>query len=232
MNIYKGIAERWNPQKGLIVRLPKRGFITIPIDEISLYPLSKVDEFGIPLEVKSILGGKVVFCNKEDGTFSRKKVMQEDFKSIEIGDILKASVYAITNIGVFLHYRTLIIFCPIFEISNCFVKQANEYFLKGQKVEVMVTSKPNESLYIIGSYKDTFDDDPFQYAVGDTLVCKVTKVHPHIQAYFLEITPAVKGLLDIYNCPIQLKYGDKIIAIVKRITDKGIKVNFVKKLDS
>lgn len=228
--IYSGIAERWNQEKGLIVRIPEKGFITIPKTEISLYPFDKVDKFGIPLEVKSLLRRNIVFLKKENGVFSRKAIMMEDFNNLYVGKIVEAKISSIANIGIFLRYKTLIMFCPISEISNSFVKTPDECFYKGQSINVKVLSKPDENRYVIVSYKATFNPDMFRFSIGDTLVCKVTNVNESIEAYFLEVTPAINGILNINDCPITLKYGDRIIGIVRKITSKGIKISFQQKI--
>lgn len=228
--IYNGIAERWNQEKGLIVRIPEKGFITIPKTEISLYPFDKVDKFGIPLEIKSLLWRNIVFLKKENGVYSRKAIMREDFNSLNINQIVEAKISSVASIGIFLRYKTLIMFCPISEISNSFVKNASECFYKGQSINVKVLSKPDESRYVIVSYKGTFNQDMFRFSVGDTLVCKVTNVNESIEAYFLEVTPAINGILNINDCPIPLKYGDRIIGRVRKITSKGIKLTFQQKI--
>lgn len=229
--IYKGIAERWNQEKGLIVKIPEKGFITIPKTEITLYPFEKIDKLGIPLEVKSLLRRNILFLKQDNGIFSRKAIMKMDFNSLHAGEIVEAKVYSISNIGIFLRYKTLTMFCPISEISNSFVKSPDEYFYKGQTIKVKVLPNLDENRYVVVSYKATFNPDMFRFSIGDTLVCKVTNIHESINAYFLEITPAIKGLLNISDCPLQLNYGDRIIANVRKITPKGINVSFSQKID-
>ena len=66
--------------------------------------------------------------------------------------------------------------------------------------------------------------------VNDIVICKVLEKvtnDPSGEGYYVIFNQSVYGILD---SNIKLSYGDEVTAIVKKITEKGVKFTMVKKL--
>ena len=226
----QGIARTWNPiRKTLDVEVPdKDSFVRLKEEDISIYSTAKSGKnHTIPYEVFNLLGKPISLIQKSDGSFSHSTCMLNEFNALNVGDVIKATVIRITRISVLLKYKGLTLFIPFKEISDSRFYDAHEYFKLYHKVFVKVIQKSDPSSYIIVSYKRCFSDNLNNYNSYDIVIGKVTSEVTYFNdGLFIEISPRVSGIMNC-NDPSMFKYGDKVRCRVRRVTPKGLKLDFL-----
>lgn len=226
MKIEKGKALSWNRvNKSLQVVTSNSKRIEIPQSEFSIY--GALTHSGIPFEVSWILGKNVFFAKLDNGIYSRKVAMQKLLTEMEIGDIFLATVSFVNEKSAFFKYCGCFFHCSMIEISTSHFKKASEYFSIGQKVNVKLISKGSKTQYPEVSYKQAYPDSYENYSRGDRCIAKVVSFNPQLEAYFMEVSPSVPGIMDLSSSPnlsMQLSYGDKVLCSVKNSTQKGLRL--------
>ncbi len=226
MNVKKGIALGWShSRKALQLVTPDGKRIEIPQSEFSVHDFTAPK--GLPFEVAWLMGKEVYYVELENGIYSRKRVMQKTIYNMVVGEIFEATVIKFCKKGLFVEYNNCFFYCSIFEVSNSFVKDVSDHFYIGQKVDVRLLDKGSKYKYPEVSYKQAFPDCLDNYHSGDYCVCKVSNLSDHLGAYFMEVSPAVPGIMDFENCPkwsLPLHYGDEVLCVVKNVNSKGVRL--------
>ena len=234
MEIKKGTVIGWNKEKNsLIVLLQDDQRIEIEQSEFSIYNMIAPD--GVPFEVLWLIGKEISFAKFENGKYSRKALMRDTMEKMKVGDIFQAKIVSLKEKYIFLEILGCFFHCGEKEISKSFFKSASEYFYIGQTIDVKLLSKGSSTQYAEVSYKQAFPDSLENYTVGDFCMGKVSSVDHAIQAYFVNFSPSVSGLLDFQRCPSSfpsLSYGDEILCKVIGISKIGLKLSLQKVLHS
>lgn len=228
MEIQKGTVVGWNKKNNSLVVLPhhEQRIIQIEQSEFSIYS-ETIAHNGIPFEVFLLTGKDISFAKLENGKYSRKILMSDTMAKLEIGDIFQATVISLKRKNVFLEYSGCFFYCGPNEITRKYFQNASEYFYIGEKIRVKLRTKGSSTRYAEVSYRQAFPDSLENYHHGDFCTAKVAGVNNTMKAYFMEVNPAVYGLLDFQRCPISfppLSYGDIVTCKVKCVTKSGLKL--------
>ncbi len=227
MDIKKGTVVGWNKQNNSLQVITQDDQQRIEIEQSEFSIHEMISPSGVPFEVLWLMGKEISFTRLENGRYSRKAVMSDIMSKMEIGDIFQASVVALQAHSVFLESEGCFFHCGLIEISQCFFKNAAEYFDISQKVMVKLLSKGSGTRYAEVSYKQAYPDSLENYHTGDYCVAKVSRVNDGIQSYFMEVSPSVPGLLDFRSCPsaiFPLSYGDLICCKIKNVSKSGLRL--------
>lgn len=228
--IIQGHAIKWISEKEeLLVSLYNKKLITIPKGEISLYSLERVDKVGTPYIIYDFLHQTISLMEIAPDIFSHRAVMLEQYNSLQVDSIIRATVSSFNDFSVFLTYRDLSIKCSHREVSNSYIKSLSEYFSIGDNIPVKIIEKNPSSFFIETSYKQCFDDCSSNYGFNDVLCGKVTGKIPNGNGYFVEFSPVLLGIVDANLPSYLLNYGDIVTCQVRQVTSKGLKLDFIMK---
>lgn len=222
----EGKVINWDSTlRRLEVATPK-GLIYIPEDEITTYSLEKIAPSGIPNEILDLYNQTISFVPLSKGCWSRKAVMEKDYNAIHNGDIIQGRVIAFSESGnTFFHYKSLTLISSMKDLSTSFVTNPREYLQIAQTVSLKILQKSLYS-YTKVSYSAAYPDNVANYNQGCVLTCKVSMVRKDLNAYFLEVSPSVRGIMDSRHCP-DLSYGKMVICHVRKVTPKGLKLKYI-----
>ena len=129
---------------------------------------SEVDERG---RTRFVVSRKQVQYNEE------RKAREEEFNSINTGDVLTGTVERITDFGAFIKFKSVEGLCHISEVSHYRIKNPSEELEIGQSVECKVIKKTDTKLHLsIKALKKT----PWElflenHKVGDVVECEIIK---------------------------------------------------------
>lgn len=222
---------------GLIVRTNgTRGFI--PSSQFGKKLANRIDELvDRPIKVKVI----EVDREKNRLIFSERHVSEADvlerktdaLKEVKEGDMLEGIVSGVMPFGAFVTVSVAIKgkkedvkveldgLVHISEISWEKVNDPNEYFKKGQKVNVRVLSIDHDAGKLNLSVK-RLANDPWQeiekkYKAGSKHTGQITRVEAF--GSFVNFEPGVDGLIHISKIPAgeEPKVGDKIDVFVETV---------------
>lgn len=226
MELEKGKVLSWNKQNNSLQVIDANNRrIEIFQDEFSIY--DSISPGGLPFEVQWLIGKTITYAKLETGLYSRKAVMADIMSKMEIGDIFSATVVALTIRSVFMEHAGCFFHCTMKEVSKARIKSVAEYFSIGQTAFVKLLTKGQNSMYPEVSYKQAYPDSLSNYHSGDFCIAKVTNPNPERNAYFVEISPTVCGLLDFSHCPpnaLPLNYGDEVFCSVKNVSLYGLRL--------
>lgn len=228
MEIKKGTVVGWNNQTNSLIVISKDDQRRIEIEqsEFSIYEM--LSPSGVPFELSFLMGKEIYFTQLENKKYSRKAVMSNTMSTLKIGDIFQATVISLPSRNAFLEYKGCFFHCGAKEISRSHVKSSAEYFRIGQKINVKLLSKDSSTQYPEVSYKQAYSDSLENYHTGDYCVAKVSHENTAMQAYFMEVTPVVPGLLDFRCCPrsiLPLSHGDIVCCKVKNVSKSGLRLH-------
>lgn len=227
METKKGTVIGWNNQShSLIVLLEDEQRIEIKQSEFSIY-YETLAPSGVPFEVFWLMGKEIGFAKLENGKYSRKALMSDTMKKLQVGDIIQATVVSLKGPNAFLYFSGCFFHCGAKEISKSLVKSASEYFYIGQIIGVKLLSKGSSTQYAEVSYKQAYPDSLENYYSGDYCIAKVCNENTAMQAYFMEVSPNVSGLLDFRCCPntiLPLSHGDIVCCKVKNVSKSGLRL--------
>ncbi len=225
-----GKASYWDTKaRNLIVELENGCLIRLTPEEISLYPLDKPDEDGVPRVVQRMLGKEISMLIDDQGYFSHSKIMMQDFAGLAIGDKVMAKVLRFSPLSVILKYRSLNLFLPRKEVSLARFKSFDEYFHRGESIQVKILNKATPNVYPVVSYRACFMEDLGNFQPHQLVVGKVLTPVVRNDGVFIEISPNVAGIMDCDN-PKVFTYGEKVVCLVKKITPKGLRLSFSSRL--
>lgn len=203
----------------------------IPEDEITVYELSCAEGKCIPGEISGLIGRQIraivtsVDYSKNIVILSRRLSMKQAWEAMEEGTILTACITNNVGYGIFLDIGNGIVTynsrveCAIIRISD-----TSMWFEIGDIVRVKLISKgSNENSRVKASYKLAYPDmteaDKI-ICVGDIIPVQIGKGRL-TDGYFCQFGPQIKGIIDTYEF---LYEGEVVMGIVKKITEKGLKL--------
>lgn len=239
-----GVAIKYDNQlECLFVYLGNGTIGVMPKDEVSIYQYTYPmgDNSLVPYQISTIVGKKinVKIIGIVDGIYmlSRKEEMMKAydyFVSHEEKNII-ARIVNIIDKGMFCDIGGGITgFLPISEISHCYVSNIRSHFSVGNIICVKIIDiKPSEDNYKISlSRRMAYSDITTSNIIkeGDILIGTICYPIYEGDGYFVELTPAISGIVDIPPDLFDLEEGTCVSVYVKKITEKGIKLNLVKVL--
>lgn len=183
---------------------------------------------GIKLEVK------IIEINPEKNRLilSEKEVMSQDalmhreqrFSEIKVGDVVDCSVSTVLPYGVLVDLGGVDGLVHISEIAWEKVSSPSDYFKAGDKIQVKVISKDGEKIALsVKELKNNpWDKVEEKYPIGKTLESVVTKVVPF--GAFMELEPGLDGLIHISETNGPLNVGDKVRAMVVKVSSADRKL--------
>lgn len=226
-----GKASYWDSTiRRLIVELNNGSLTSLSPEQISIYPLGKVDKDGIPSVVQRMLGKEISMTLDIDGNLSHSELMMHEFSQLEIGKIVYAKVIRFSPLAAILKYRGLSLFLPKQEVSLARFKSFDEYFHLGQSIKVKVLNKTTPSLYPVVSYRACFMESLLDFQPHQLVVGRVLEPVLHGDGVFIEVSPNVAGIMDCDN-PKLFTYGEKVSCLLKRVTPKGLRLCFSSRVD-
>ncbi|MDO4282587.1 MAG: S1 RNA-binding domain-containing protein [Clostridia bacterium] len=209
------------------VKLPDSRTGKIPKDEMSIYPL-KNDK-----QIESFIGKdiRVAIIDESDMTLSGKIPMQKQLEKLTeenpVGKILKVTVVSASDVALYcdlgegisgIIYRNDIISTP-FPLPT-------DVYPIGSVIDAKVKNFKADKSFFTLSHRDVFSRSMKAYRKGmhlNGIIREQIKRGNVVTGYFVEVTPAIKGILDI-NDSIYLQNGEKIPMVVNDITPKGLKL--------
>lgn len=234
-----GIVLRYDKELGcLFVDLGMGKIGIIPEKEITIYTYTYPhgDESCIPYQISSIVGKKIKarVIDIVSGIYilSRRETIREAYE--QIASKKKENVYAritaIYEYGLFCDIGNGVIgLVPISQCSRCRVEKLKNYFSVGDiiKVNISEVKTAEEDYRITLSRKDAYKPlmlDSVAPKAGD--ICTGTICLPVCTAdgYYVEITPAISGIVDISYEISRIEEGTHASFYVKKITEKGLKL--------
>lgn len=230
--------------KCLFVYLGNGNIGVMPEDEASIYkykyPMNDVSL--VPYQISTIVGRKIRarIVGILDGIYilSRRAEMMESYKYFlsHTDNIITSKIVNIIEKGIFCDIGEGVIgFIPIQEISCCYVNNIRNYYSVGDGIRVKITDiKSSDDDYRITLTRKRIYSDiwssPNAPKEGDILVGRIGCPVIEGNGYFVEITPAISGIANVPPEISNIKEGAKAVFYVKRITEKGAKLNLMEVL--
>lgn len=185
--------------------------------------LSKVNNF-VQFKVKDITENKVILSRKSVG----KEVINWINSELKEGDIINGIVKNIRPYGVFVEIGGGI--CGLLHIENISVariKNPEERFYVGQKINVMIKSIDKKLEKIELTYKEllgTWEDNVQSYHEGQTVKGIVRDTEKSKSGIFVEIKPNLVGMADYKE---KMEYGKQVDVYIKKIIPEKKKIKLV-----
>ena len=237
-----GRVVRYDKELGcLFVYLGGGKIGIIPEKEVTIYEYTYPygDTTFTPYQISSIVGKKITakIMGISSGIYvlSRRKTIKEAYKQItsKANKNVRVQITAIYDYGLFCDIGNGVIgFVPISYCSLCRIQNLEKYFSVGDTIKVKITEikTHKENYRITLSRKDAFKTyslNPAAPKEGDVCTGKIGLPVQTDDGYFVEITPAIAGIVDIpYNVP-HIEEGTTATFYVKRVTEKGLKLELI-----
>lgn len=167
---------------------------------------------------------------------SRKEAMEEALEHLKKSKntIINAKIVSISKYGLFLDLgfgiSTLL---HKTEISCATYDNLSLFFNVGDFIKVKILCFVEEDGLFYVSHIQAFDNKIKVPEIGDEIIVTVTSELRDRTGYFVEFHPSLAGIMDIPEetdiSPIKLK--SKCLAKIKRFTNRGMKLDFVKMID-
>lgn len=204
----------------------------MPLSEATIYPLYEDDRISSHIcnLVEKTIRAKIINFSDNQFIVSRKNCMLEAIESIKKENKIDfAEITGFSRMSAFFDIGSGIIgrsYSKAF--SNTKFHDIQDVGIqKGDIISVNITNFLEESNTFDLSRVDTLPNPQEVMSKGDLILCKVfEKVgDPEGIGYYVLIDSDYCGILDSPNTT--LNYGDKVIGNVKKVTEKGIKLEFV-----
>lgn len=196
--------------------------------DMSIYPL-KIDK-----QIDALIGKDMrAVVLEDDGNniwLSRKPIMEERLNELAqepIGKVLKVTITSASDVALYcdlgdgisgIIYKNDIITAPF--------SYPSDIYPVGSVIDAKVKCYKKEKAFFTLSHKDVFPKDKSSYYKGmhlNGVIRSPILKRGEITGYFVEITPAISGILDV-NDSIHMDNGEKIPMVVNDITTKGLKL--------
>lgn len=229
-----GIATNFDPVTGSVIVDLEDFTGIIPMKEVSIEQFKLNTFTGIPCQIHAILGKKIraIVTHVSEYTghimLSRKQSMLEAWETLQEGMIVDASVVKANKYGLFVDIGNGII--SNITKSNCSATMyydLSKWFKIGEITKVKISSKEPASYRILSSRKDAFPtlaETKDSISKNVVLTVRVGKTFDLEDGYFCEYTPGIAGIVDTTEV---LSEGTFINAIVKRVSKRGIKLDYI-----
>lgn len=234
-----GVVLRYDKElKCLFVDLGMGMIGVIPETEATIYKYTYPygDANYSPYQISSIVGkkitAKVIGITSGVYILSRKESIRETYEQIasKAKENVYARITAMYEYGLFCDIGNGVIgFVPISYCSLCRIEKIESYFSVGDiiKVNIAEIKTAEENYRITLSRKDAYKGlllDPAAPKDGDICTGKICLPVRTADGYYVEITPAMSGIVDIPNEVPHIKEGTPASFYVKRVTEKGLKL--------
>jgi len=203
----------------------------IPEREITVYPFTYSGEYKIANQILAIIGRKIraiVTGIAEDGILilSRRLSMEEAWNSLEENSNVLARIVGITQKNIFLDIGNGLRSRNVpYECTGTLINDLNHWFELYSYIPVRIISKGQEcSDKIVSSHRLVYPDyntSKKMYKEGQIISVRIGD-RVNEEGYFCEVTPAIRGIIDTRET---LKEGQRARAIVRKLTDKGIRMD-------
>lgn len=234
LQVVYGKPLRWDSEAyKLTVKLMDGSLAVVEKDEICLSNSNSSDY--ITKFVMSIFSKKVVKFHliSKEGEFPKKlslrSVMLASYNHIDVGDILYLPITNMTEATMFLRHPSMIsIAVSRKELTDSFIDDIRNIYKVGQAVAIKIIAKDDSNYFINGSVKALCNDSLENYYEGQILRGRVaSKLSPDSSTFFVEISPKVAGLMDVYfEGELPFANNDTIMVKVVRVKEKGLKLNY------
>ncbi|MBR6504915.1 MAG: 30S ribosomal protein S1 [Clostridia bacterium] len=232
--IMEGLVTKCDSNYNLYVDLGNKLTGIIPRDQIEAI---NIDETGFPKpnicagKVNKIVQFKVKnIDNKRDiAILSRKAVGEEALKwmkkELKEGDKVCGIVRNIRPYGAFVEIGGGIVgLLHIEDISVARIKNPEERFKIGQKINVMIKSIDRKNERVILSYKEllgTWEENVKGFEEGMVVCGTIRETEKSKNGIFIELMPNLVGLADYKE---GLEYGNKAKVYIKKIIPEKHKI--------
>ena len=205
----------------------------IPAEEFSIYDSKEVNMRLLHTVIKAVV---TKYDGKDQLVLSRKKVMQKKVAEfVRKGPvnviISNAKVVSASSTALYLDigdglsgvmYRKEIISSPY---SN-----PTDVFPIGTRIPVKIIKYTPEKEFFTCSHRALFQNNRADYKRGQIVTGIIRQeivVNDIVTGYFVQVTPAISGILDIPEGTI-FNNGDTFEMIINSVTVKGLKLRMLK----
>ena len=113
-----------------------------------------------------------------------------------------------------------------------FIQNLKKYFSVGDTIKVKITEikTPKENYRITLSRKDAFktlEFDTLATKSGDVCIGTICLPVQDCDGYYVEVTPAISGIVDVPHEVPHIHEGTKASFYVRKVTEKGLKLGLV-----
>lgn len=237
-----GRVVRYDKELGcLFVYLGGGKIGIIPEMEATIYEYTYPygDTTLTPYQISSIVGKKITakIMGISSGIYilSRRKTIKEAYKQItsKANKNVRVQITAIYDYGLFCDIGNGVIgFVPISYCSLCRIQNLKKYFSVGDTIKVKITEikTPKENYRITLSRKDAFktlEFDTLATKSGDVCIGTICLPVQDCDGYYVEVTPAISGIVDVPHEVPHIHEGTKASFYVRKVTEKGLKLGLV-----
>ena len=237
-----GKVVRYDKELGcLFVYLGGGKIGIIPEKEVTIYEYTyPYGETNLtPYQISSIVGKKITakIMGISSGIYvlTRRKTIKEAYKQItsKANKNVIAQITAIYAFGLFCDIGNGVIgFVPISYCSLCRIKNLEKFFKIGDIIKVKITEigTAKDNYRITLSRKDAFKTLEFDTAApksGDVCIGTICSPVRERDGYYVEVTPAISGIVDVPHEVPHIHEGTKASFYVKKVTEKGVKLGLV-----
>lgn len=202
----------------------------IPENEIGIYDFTYAEGKSVPYQITGIIGRQIraIVTEIKEGNvlkLSRKISMQQTWEELQEGSEVLACITRNTGKGIFydigngLQSYSSIIECMALRISS-----TKMWYKTGQYIKVKIIEKGYDpKCHTICSVKYAYpsiDELAKILNIGDIIAVRIGQERIE-NGYFCKINPRVCGII---NTDEVLHEGDVVKGIVKKITEKGVKL--------
>lgn len=185
--------------------------------------VSKINQY-VQFKVKNITEKGVILSRKNVG----REVIRWINSEVQVGDIVNGIIKNIRPYGVFVEIGGGIVgLLHIEDISIARIKNPEERFHIGQKIEVMIKSINRQLNRVELTYKEllgTWEDNIKEYEEGKTVTGIVRDTEKSKNGIFVELKPNLVGLAEYKE---DIPYGKPVNVYIKKIIPEKKKVKLV-----
>ncbi len=239
-------AHNNNEQITVVVNklIPNKGYNVSFEGNVLFMPLSQAPS---DVKIKDKINVRVIDVNEErkNAVVSYKiiekeeysKAKEDEFNSINVGDVLTGTIVKIEKFGLFIRFKYNQGLLRLNQFSHTFTSDISSLVNVGDELEVKVLSKENGKLVLS---RKALLDTPYEaycktITVGQTVKGKVVNKMPF--GLLIELAPNVKGLLhqseyshnpnDNYNSYVVI--GDEVTCAVLSFDASKEKISLSRK---
>lgn len=223
------VCKSYDKRKFFNVTLEDGRYGSISQENMSIYPITKLRQ--VTSYIGKSLRATIIGENSRGLVLTRIPIMEARVQElvdeyylpkkhikVKIVSSSDSNLYADMGDGVSgIIYRN--------EIIAARFSYPEEVFPIGSEIEVKILNYTKEKNYFSLSHREVFSKDLRQYYHGmhiEGIIRAPIIRNSVITGYFVQITPAIAGILDVNN--IRLSNGEIIPVVVKETTSKGLKL--------
>lgn len=226
-----GTAIRFDAnRREVVVDLGYGWYGTIPENQVSVYDFTYSEYSDLPHQITFIIGKQIraiVVEKVGENTLklSRKLSMIDAWYNLEENNNITACVTRNMGYGIFLDIGNgLVSYNPKRDCSTLRISDTNIWYKVGDFIKVKLLSKGDKvDSTLICSHKLAYPEVDENINAGDIIAVRIGWKTLE-GGYFCEVTPRISGIIDTTD---KLQEGQMVKGIVKRITEKGVKLRHI-----